>query len=100
MYSFGQDVTPDYKKAMQWYLKAAEQRYTSAYINIGVMYANGTGVTQNKVQAYKWWSIATVDEYDDAAEYAKENIYDIEKEMTSEQIAEATKLASEWIATH
>jgi len=40
-------VPQDYKEAVKWYLKAAEQGYALAQFNLGNMYYNGDGVLQD-----------------------------------------------------
>ncbi|KAF9399110.1 hypothetical protein BGZ76_007980, partial [Entomortierella beljakovae] len=37
----GEVVSQDYSKAMEWYLKADEQKQARAQYNIGVMYRDG-----------------------------------------------------------
>jgi TPR repeat protein len=37
-------VLKDYKQAVYWYQKAADQGYAEAQSILGVMYANGKGV--------------------------------------------------------
>jgi TPR repeat protein len=44
MYANGQGVAQDYKEAVNWYRKAAEQGDERAQYNLGVMYAIGQGV--------------------------------------------------------
>ena len=58
------------------------------------MYANGTGVIKNPAQARAWWNIAETKGNEDA----KKNLVSLEKEMTAEQKAEATKLERELFA--
>ena len=41
-------------KAAEWFLKAAEQGLARAQYNLGVMYANGTGVEQSYEKAREW----------------------------------------------
>ena len=43
---------------MLWYTKAAEQGYARAQFNLGLMYANGQGVTQDIVSAHLWFLLA------------------------------------------
>jgi len=54
LYQRGLGVEQDYKEAVKWYLKAAEQEYADAQRNLGVMYQNGLGVEQNAQEAHKW----------------------------------------------
>lgn len=44
----------DYKKAMEWYLKAANNGNAKAQYNLGAMYVNGIGVKSDYVEARKW----------------------------------------------
>ena len=58
MYEKGWGVTKDYKKAMEWYAKAAEQGYARAQYNLGVMYYNGWGVPKDYKKAMEWYTKA------------------------------------------
>ena len=58
MYEDGQGVPQDYKQAVKWYTKAAEQGDADAQSNLGVMYANGQGVPQDNVSAHMWFNLA------------------------------------------
>jgi len=44
--------------SMRWFQKAAEQGYADGQYNLGVMYANGQGVTQDYALAHMWFNIA------------------------------------------
>ena len=92
MYSLGQGVPQDYAEAMKWYRKAAEQGDASAQNNLGVMYDNGEGVPQDYVEAHMWFNLAAAQ----GNAQAKTNRDLVAKRMTSEQIAEAQRLAREW----
>ena len=48
----------NYKKAVEWYKKAAEQGYAKAQYNLGVMYDNGRGVDVNYKKAAEWYEKA------------------------------------------
>ena len=45
----------DDKEAVKWYRKAAELEYAGAMFNLGNIYANGEGVTQDFTEAVKWY---------------------------------------------
>jgi TPR repeat protein len=96
MYFFGQGVPEDYAEAVRWYRKAAEQGIARAQFNLGVMYASGQGVPQDYAQAHMWWNLAGAQGYKDAL---KERLI-IAKLMTPAQIAEAQRLAREWMGKH
>ena len=96
MYRNGEGVLQDYKQAVKWYRKAAEQGHAKAQYNLGLRYANGQGVPNDYVMAHMYWNIAAVSGYKGAIK----NRGLIEKDMTSSQIAEAQKLAREWMRKH
>ena len=50
-------VAQNYKEAVKWYLKAAEQGHASAQSNLSYMYFNGHGVTQSYETCYVWASV-------------------------------------------
>jgi uncharacterized protein len=96
MYSNGLGVRQDYPAAMSWYRRAADQGNTAAQLNLGVMYLQGDGAPQDFVSAYMWLNLAaavpTVEFPNVAAAYRDE----VAEKMTSEQVAEAQRLAREW----
>lgn len=55
MYRNGEGVKHDYKKAVEWYEKAANQGFIDAQFNLGSMYFNGQGVRQDKKVAKEWF---------------------------------------------
>ena len=99
----GEGVTQDYKQAVYWYTKSAEQGDASAQNNLGFMFANGQGVIQDYVQAHKWWNISAFEGFLAAASGgadARKNRDLVENKMTKEQVAEAQRLASEWMEAY
>ena len=82
---------------MRWYRKAAEQGAASAQLNLGLMYYNGQGVTQDYVQAHKWFNLTAANNSNKTGrEKAASNRDLMAKQMTPAQVAEAQKLAREW----
>lgn len=55
---YGKDVSKDNKKAVYWYQKSADQGYARAQLDLGTMYAHGTGVQENYQKAIEWYSKA------------------------------------------
>ena len=96
MYATGRGVEKDEKEAVKWYTKAAEQNDSSAQNNLGVMYSKGQGVTQDYIQAHKWFNIAGMN----GSEVAAKNRDALAKRMALAQVAEAQKLAREWMESH
>ena len=48
----------DYKTAFEKLKPLAEQGYAGVQFNLGVMYANGRGVTQDYKEAVKWYRLS------------------------------------------
>ena len=55
MYKKGQGVKQDYKEAVEWYRKAAEQGDATAQCNLGYMCNKGEGVKQDYKEAVEWY---------------------------------------------
>ena len=66
---------------------AARQGYASAQSNIGVMYFNGEGVSQNDIRAYMWWSVAAAQ----GNEVARSNRDRISDKLTRGQLVRGQK---------
>ena len=91
MYDVGQGVVQDYAEAVRWFKLAATQGDAQAQFNLGNMYNNGRGVVQDYVRAHMWWNLAAVS--GDSVPVENRDI--VAKRMTSQQVAEAQKLARE-----
>jgi hypothetical protein len=90
-YEKGQGLPQDDREAAKWYKLAAAQGNASAQTKLGGMYASGTGVSRDLVRAHMWLSLAASG---DAGDTAAKNRNSIASEMTAEQIAAATSMAS------
>ncbi|KAF9181560.1 hypothetical protein BGZ49_004835 [Haplosporangium sp. Z 27] len=55
MYQRGYGVQQDYKKAFEWYFKAAKQGNANAENSLGYMYQRGYGVQQDYKEAFEWY---------------------------------------------
>ena len=69
----------------------ADAGNAAAQFNLGFMYYTGDGVPKDLVQAHAWFNIAGAIGH----EGAKENLAEVEKQMSSDQKTEAMKLARE-----
>ena len=54
IYYEGQGVKRDYKKAFEWFQKAAEQGNAQAQYNLSLMYAKGRGVPKDEFKTVLW----------------------------------------------
>ena len=82
----------DYVKALRLFHILAERGDAVAQGSLGLMYANGEGVTQDYVLAHMWFNLAAAQGVDQAN--AARDV--VAEHMTSEQVAEAQRLAREW----
>ena len=57
-YQNGDGVPKDYKKAFEWYQKAAVQGYAFAQNKLAWLYSHGEGVPKNYRKAFEWWQKA------------------------------------------
>ena len=99
MYANGQGVARNDKEAVKWYGRAAEQGDADAQVNLGLMYSAARGTSQNLVQAHKWFNVAaSLYPLSDRGtrEQALTNSERLAAKLSSDQSAEAEKLAREW----
>jgi hypothetical protein len=96
MYYNGFGVQLDYRKALQCFLQAADNGVAGSQNNVGYMYAHGEGVPQDLVRAHMWFEIAVAN----GDRTASENLAILAARMNPEQIAEAYRLARQWLNAH
>ncbi|MCH8347872.1 MAG: sel1 repeat family protein, partial [Proteobacteria bacterium] len=96
VYRDGEGVLQDYKEAVKWFSLSAEQGFSEAQQSLGHMYFNGNGVPQDFVRAHMWSNLAAANGHKEATE----NREILAEQMTLDQIAEAQKLAREWMEKH
>jgi len=100
MYKRGQGVPQDNTEALKWYHKAADQGEVRSQGMLGMMYYNGQGVSQDYIQAHMWFNLIASTRKGDLREIGVVLRDSVTKKMTSEQIAEAQRLAKEWMEQH
>jgi uncharacterized protein len=99
MYENGRGEPQDYALAAMWYRKAADHGNTTAQKNLGRFYENGRGVPQDYVLAHMWFNLAAsgftifTETHDEAVSARDE----LTAKMTPSQIAEAQRMAREWL---
>lgn len=79
----------DYKLAFKWFKKAANQGFTNAQTNLGLMYYEGRGVGTNYKKAVKWFKKSV----EDGDDFAKNNLavmyieaHGVEKDMVKAKL--------------
>ncbi len=96
MYYLGVGVPQDFAEAMKLFRKAADQGNADVTFFLGVMYHNGQGVPQDYAEAAMWLDLAARQGIQMAVRLRNHAL----SEMTSDQIAEAERLAREWLEKH
>ena len=96
MYVFGKCVPQDDELAFFWSQKAAEQGNRWGQFLLGGAYFRGQGTPKDYVLAYMWFNLAAAQGHE-ASGAVRDLLAD--QEMTSEQVAEAQRLAREWVAS-
>jgi uncharacterized protein len=71
----------------------AQQGRADALYNLGLAYSTGQGVGVDFVAAHKWFNLAALRGIDEAKSWRAQ----ISREMLPTQIAEAQRLAREWL---
>ena len=93
-YLTGTGVAQDYGKAPSWFGRAASEGDAWSLEKLGSLYETGQGVEQDTIKAYQWYDIAAARGDSHAADLRDA----LAQKMTAEQIAEAKKDSSEWLA--
>jgi len=82
----------DVDSLAQFEIEARTGRPEALY-NLGLAYSTGQGVTQDYVVAHKWFNLAAMRGLNAAKGWRNQ----IAEEMNAGQIAQAQKLAREWL---
>ncbi|MEQ1845919.1 MAG: hypothetical protein ABL983_10145 [Nitrospira sp.] len=85
----------DYVAALKTFQSLAVQGNAKAQNNLGVMYDNGQGVTQDYVRAYMWLKLAAENSKSDQQKSAADARDEVARRMTSAQLAKAQRLAQQ-----
>jgi uncharacterized protein len=82
-----------------WFQKAADQGDAEAQLHLGNLYSLGVGVSQDYVQAHKWYSLIVSGSASTVVlrRIAENSCEELASKMTPTQIAEAGRLAREWV---
>lgn len=93
MYYEGEGVPQDYKEALIWYRRAAEQGSSEAQEKIGLMYYIGFGVPQDYKKSYAWLNIAASQGDADVISWRDK----LEGKLTKKSLLEAQQLSKEYV---
>jgi len=88
----GQGGPKDEPEMVKWVKLSASRGYNAAMAAMGYMHNYGTGLEQDLVQAYTWYSLAVSHCLKDV----EPTLELVEKKLTAEQLVEAQQLARQW----
>ena len=91
-YEDGNGLIQNYSKARKWYRLAAEQGNPKGQAYLAGMYFLGIGVSRNPALAYTLSSLAAAQGDDYASDLRDKAL----KQLSTQQTAEAQRLASQW----
>ena len=90
----GQGIDANVSGAYDWYMRAAKQGLADAYFALGDLYSRGVGVSKDTVQAYAWFDLADRGGH----KLARDMLNSQAVNLGSNQIAQANRIASDWLA--
>jgi uncharacterized protein len=95
MFEDGEGVPINYARAARWYRAACENRPDRGGAgqgcnNLGLLYLDGHGVKQSRVEAYKYFKLSRF----------SSNLAEVKSDMTTAEIAEAERQTEKWIKAH
>lgn len=97
IYQYGLVGAANYAEALNWYRKAAAKANADAMLGLGVMYQLGQGVNKDKVESFKWLTLAA----DRMPQGPDRNrivsaLDAMKKQMSDEELNRASKLVTDW----
>jgi hypothetical protein len=97
-YASGNGVEKNKELAREWLGKAADRNFGLAMVELGkLLYNDGTNTPADRIQAYKWLTLAESKGYSlflDEARRVKNNLM---ANMSNEEVFEGQKAAQEWL---
>ena len=96
LYDHGRGVEQSDARAAMLYRSAAELGYAEAQFSIGLMYEAGRGVLQDYTLAHMWFNLSGRRGYKRPLA-ARDRVAQL---MTPSQLADAQRLAREWMQAH
>ena len=95
LYLTGNGALQDFAEAAKWLKRAAEQGYALAQYELGLIYRTGYGLTIDHVQSYVWLNLAAAAGISEAVSARDE----VMRSLSNKQLAQAQKMAREWLAS-
>ena len=86
----------DYAIAASWYQKSADQGNAYAQASLGILYHSGKGLPHDDVRSEMWLIVAADRVEKDDRDTIVEMRDSVAAHLTTQQLAEAQKLARDW----
>jgi len=78
------------------YIEQAEDGAKEALYDLGLLYSLGQGVTQDFIEAHKWFNLAAIR----GMKSAQIDRAEVAEDMSLNEISTAQRMAREWLAAH
>ncbi len=96
LYRSGDGVTKSDTEAVEWFHRAAEQKFVPALTALGYQYGSGLGVKQDYNKSYFWYDVALASGDEDA----ESHLQDLTNELTQDEVATIHQQAKAWLQAH
>jgi dipeptidyl-peptidase-4 len=93
IYGEGTGVQKDYHEAFRWFTRGSELDVADAQYQLGLHYQRGVGVRRSDIEAHKWFNLAAAKGH----WRARQKLEVVAKQLKPKQLAEAERLAVEWV---
>ena len=87
----------DHDRALPWFEAASRQGEPQALYNLSFYYKDGLGTAPSRPKSYAFFRLAHLAAKGSVSEAAKKSLEEMARPMSSEERAEADRLASTWI---
>ena len=84
----------DFAEAAKWLKLAAEQGYSPAQYELGLIYRTGYGVAVDQVQSYVWLNLAAAAGVQQAVAARDEIMH----ALSPKQLSQAQKISRDWLS--
>jgi TPR repeat protein len=94
---FTENSNPEdyYLDAVKWFRMAAENNHKLAQFSLGVLYNNGCGVPQNRIESIAWFSLAGRTDKQIRAEFYESSLAKLSPDMAEKVQKRALELEKE-----
>lgn len=92
LFALGPEHTEAYEEAFLYLDILSDKGIPMAQNALAVLYCHGLGIEINKIECFKWFSLASSQGY----ELAEKNMLDMSRELTHEQMLDVENRVASW----